>query len=324
MMTRGAFLAAVALALSGLCNPASSQEAFPSRPLKIVVGFAAGGSSDTVARLLAEKLAVRFGKPVIVENRPGAGGMVATSQLLREPADGYQVLLLASAHSVTAALRTSMPFDPVDDIEWLSTAATYGMAFGVRPDSPYGSLAEIVAAAKARPRTLSYYSVGYGTGHHLLGEWLNAATGAEFTHVPYRGSAAAISDFLGGRVDLMIDTMTFVHPHAAAGKVRTLAVTSRLVPPEMAAVPFSGDVVPGLAYESWLGLAIRKGAPAAIVERWRAEITAVVQSDAFAQDMSRLGANAAASTGPVFAERVRREIAEFSRVIEARGIERQQ
>lgn len=318
-------LAGLALAATLAAAPrAEAQEAYPSRPLKIVVGFAPGGSSDTVARLVAERLSARLGKPVVVENKPGAGGYLATSQVLRQPADGYTLLLLASAHSVTAAMRVSMPFDPVEDLDWLTTAATYGMVFGVRPDSPYASLVDIIAAAKAKPKTLTYYSVGEGTAHHLLGEWLSAATGAEFVHVPYRGSSAALPDFLGGRVDMMIDTMTFALPQMQAGAVRPLAVTSKKVPPEMAKVPYSGDIVPGLSYESWLGLAMRKGAPADVVTKLRTEITAIVLSDSFAQELAKFGANATASTGEEFAARIRKEIADFNKVIDARGIQRQQ
>ena len=296
---------------------------YPERPVRIVVGFAPGGSSDTAARLVAERLARKLGQPVIVENKPGAGGMLATTQVLRDPADGYSLLLLASAHSVAAAMRATLPFDPVNDLEWISTVATYGMVFGVRPNSPYGSLAEIIAAAKAKPGSISFYSVGFGTGHHLLGEWLNAATGAQLLHVPYRGSSLALTDFLGGRVDLMIDTMTFAYPQTLAGAVRPLAVTTRRVPAELRDVPYSGDVVAGLEYESWLGIAAKKGIPEKIAERLRQDVVEIVQSDDFKKRMQELGANAAPSTGSEFAGRVRREIDEFNKVINARGIERQ-
>jgi tripartite-type tricarboxylate transporter receptor subunit TctC len=296
---------------------------YPDRPVRIVVGFAPGGSSDTAARLVAERLARKLGQPVIVENKPGAGGMLTTTQVVREPADGYSLLLLASAHSVAASMRATLPFDPVNDLEWISTVATYGMVFGVRPNSPYGSLAEIIAAAKAKPGSISFYSVGFGTGHHLLGEWLNAATGAQLLHVPYRGSSLALTDFLGGRVDLMIDTMTFAYPQTLAGAVRPLAVTTKRVPAELKDVPYSGDVVAGLEYESWLGIAAKKGIPEKIAERLRQDVVEIVQSDDFKKRMQELGANAAPSTAAEFASRVRREIDEFNKVISARGIERQ-
>ena len=296
---------------------------YPNRTVRIVVGFAPGGSSDTAARLVGDRLSKRLGQPVVIENKPGAGGMLATTQVLNEPADGYALLLLASAHSVAAAMRARLPFDPVEDLEWISTVSTYGMIVGVRPNSTYNSLAELIAAAKAKPGSVSFYSVGFGTGHHLLGEWINAATGAGLVHVPYRGSTPALADFLGGRVDVMIDTMTFAYPQSFAGTVRPLAVTTREVPAEMKNVAFSGDVVPDLEYESWLGIAAKKGIPPKVADRLRQEVVAIVRSDDFLKEMRALGANATPSTAAEFAGRVKREIAEFNKVINARGIERQ-
>jgi tripartite-type tricarboxylate transporter receptor subunit TctC len=319
------WIGSVAAVLATVLSTAGGQAAdeYPNKPVRIVVGFAPGGSSDTAARLVGERLSRRLGQTVVVENKPGAGGMLATTQVMNEPADGYSLLLLASAHSVAAAMRAKLPFDPVADLEWISTVSTYGMVVGVRPASPYNSLAELIAAAKAKPGSISFYSVGFGTGHHLVGEWINAATGAGLLHVPYRGSTPALTDFLGGRVDVMIDTMTFAYPQSLAGTVRPLAVTTRDVPAEMKNVAFSGDVVPGLEYESWLGIAAKKGIPSEAADRLRQEVVAIVKSEDFLKEMRALGANATPSTAPEFAGRVRREIAEFNKVIDARGIERQ-
>jgi tripartite-type tricarboxylate transporter receptor subunit TctC len=313
---------AVLCAVAMTAKEARAADDYPNRAIRIVVGFAPGGSSDTAARLVGVRLSKRLGQPVIIENKPGAGGMTATTQVLNDPADGYS-LLLASAHSVAAAIRAKLLFDPVEDLEWISTVSTYGMVIGVRPGSPYTSFAELIAAAKAKPGSISFYSVGFGTAHHLLGEWINAATGTGLVHVPYRGSSPALADFLGGRVDVMIDTMTFAYPQSVAGSVRPLAVTTPNVPAEIKDVTFSGDVVPGLAYESWLGIAARKGIPPAVADRLRREIVAIVGSDEFGQQMRLLGANAKSSTGPEFAARVKREIVDFNKVIDARGIERQ-
>ncbi|MDB5618180.1 tripartite tricarboxylate transporter substrate-binding protein [Tardiphaga sp.] len=314
---------AIAVALAFTAREGRAADEYPSRLIRMVVGFAPGGSSDTAARLVGERLSKRLGQPVVIENKPGAGGMSATTQVLNEPADGYSLLLLASAHSVAAAMRAKLPFDPVDDLEWISTVATYGMVVGVRPGSPYGSLPELIAAAKEKPGTIHFYSVGFGTAHHLLGEWINAATGAGLVHVPYRGSTPALADFLGGRVEVMIDTMTFAYPQSVAGAVRPLAVTTRQVPAEMKDVAFSGDIVPGLEYESWLGIAAKKGIPADVADRLRREVVAIVKSDDFQKEMRALGANATPSTAAEFAGRVKREISEFNKVIDARGIERQ-
>lgn len=294
-----------------------------ARPVRIVVGFAPGGSTDIAARALAEPLAGRLGQPVIVENRPGAGGLSAAEQVAKSLPDGTTLLLVASAHAVTAAMRRELPFDPVSDFTWLSTLVTYPMVFGVRPDSPFDSLGDVIAAARVRPGALSYYSVGTGTAHHLLGEWLNAAAGIDLVHVPYRGSSQALPDFLAGRVDLMIDTMTFALPQAQAGRMRPLAVTARNRSGAMAEVPLSGAVIPGLAYESWLGVAAPRDLGADTAARLAAAIREEVRNPAFAAAMATLGADASDSTPAAFRARVEHDIAVFGRVVSARAIARE-
>jgi tripartite-type tricarboxylate transporter receptor subunit TctC len=217
-------------------------------------------------------------------------------------------------------MRRQLPFDALDDFTWLSTLVTYGMVYGVRTDSPFRSLGDLVTAAKAAPKSLSYYSVGVGTAHHLLGEWLNAATGIELLHVPYRGSAAALTDFLAGRVDLMIDTMTFALPQTEGGKVRPLAVTSKDRPDAMKDIPFSGTVAEGLEYESWLGLIAPKGLPPDVLDRLSTAIRESVASPEFAAKMTPLGATARVSAPAAFRARVERDIAHFKRVVAARSI----
>lgn len=314
---------ALVVALCWQLPVASAQERFPSRPLKIVVGFAPGGSSDITARVIAEHLSRKLGQPAIVENKPGGGGLIAADQVAKALPDGYTLFLVPSGHGVMAAMRQNLPFDAVNDFSWLSTLVTYGMVFGVRLDSPYKSLNELIAASKAAPKSLSYYSVGPGTAHHLLGEWLNAAAGIELLHVPYRGSNPALADFLTGRVDLMIDTMTFALPQTEGGKVRPLAVTSRERPGLMADVPFSGSVVDGLEYESWLGLAAPKNLPPDIVELLHRSIVESVASPEFVAKMATIGAIAKSSTPADFRARLEREIAQFSRVVTSRSIARE-
>jgi tripartite-type tricarboxylate transporter receptor subunit TctC len=312
---------AMALAALTLAPAASQAQPFPSRPLKIVVGFAPGGSSDLTARAIGDVLSKRLGQPIIIENKPGAGGLTATDQVAKATPDGYTLWLVPSGHSVTGAMRKNLPFHAVDDFTWLSTLVTYGMAFGVRPDSPYKTLAEFIAAAKAAPpKSMSYYSVGPGTAHHLLGEWLNAAAGIELVHVPYRGSTPALADFISGRVDLMIDTMTFVLPQTEGGNVRPLAVTSSDRPGIMANVPFSGSIIEGLEYESWLGLAAPKGLPADVAKVLVDAIRESVKSPEFAAKMAPLGAAPKDSTSAELRARVERDIERFKRVVAARSI----
>jgi tripartite-type tricarboxylate transporter receptor subunit TctC len=311
---------ALVVAIFAVWPRISYSQEFPGRPLKIVVGFAPGGSSDMAARAIADLLPKQLGQSVIVENKPGAGGLNAADQVAKSLPDGYTLLLVASAHAVTGAMRRQLPFDPVSDFTWLSTLVSYGMVYGVRSDSPYKSLGDLISAARTAPRSLSYYSFGVGTAHHLLGEWLNAATGIELVHVPYRGSSQALSDFVAGRVDLMIDTMTFALPQAEGGNLRALAVTSRDRPGLMAEVPFSGSLVEGLEYESWLGLAAPKNLPPDVAERLAQATREVVRSPEFIAKMSALGATAKESTSAGFRSRVERDIAHFKSIVNARSI----
>jgi tripartite-type tricarboxylate transporter receptor subunit TctC len=311
---------ALALVIPAARSAAAKAQEFPGRPLRIVVGFAPGGSSDITARAIADLLPNRLGRPVIVENRPGAGGLSAADQVAKSPADGNTLLLVASAHAVTAAMRRELPFDPVNDFTWLSTLVTYGMVYGVRPDSPYTSLRDLIAAAKAAPGSLSYYSVGVGTAHHLLGEWLNAGAGIELVHVPYRGSSQALTDFVAGRVDLMIDTMTFALPQAEAGRLRPLAVTSRHRVGPMVDVAFSGSVIEGLEYESWLGLAAPKNLAPDAAARLAKAVQEAVRSPPFIAKMAALGADAKESTPAEFRSRVEQDIENFKRIVSARSI----
>jgi tripartite-type tricarboxylate transporter receptor subunit TctC len=314
------FWLALAAAVLTLWSGAVDAQEFPNRPLRIIVGFTPGGSSDITARAIGDVLSKKLGQPVIVENRPGAGGLTATDQVAKAPPDGYTLLLVASNHGIVAAMRKQLPFDALNDFTWLSTLVTYGMVYGVRTDSPIRSLGDVIAAAKAAPKSLSYYSVGVGTAHHLLGEWLNAAAGIELLHVPYRGSAAALADFLAGRVDLMIDTMTFALPQTEGGKVRPLAVTSKDRPDAMKDIPFSGTVAEGLEYDSWLGLIAPKGLPPEVLERLSQAIRESVASPEFAAKMTPLGATTRVSTSAEFRARVERDIEHFKRVVTARGI----
>jgi tripartite-type tricarboxylate transporter receptor subunit TctC len=311
---------ALAATVLTLWSGALHAQEFPNRPLRIIVGFTPGGSSDITARAIGDVLSKKLGQPVIVENRPGAGGLTATDQVAKAPPDGYTMLLVASNHGILPAMRRQLPFDALDDFTWLSTLVTYGMVYGVRIDSPFRSLGDLIAAAKAAPKSISYYSVGVGTAHHLLGEWLNAAAGIELLHVPYRGSAAALTDFLAGRVDLMIDTMTFALPQTEGGKVRPLAVTSKDRPQAMKDIPSAGSVAEGVEYDSWLGLIAPKGLPPEVLERLSRAIRESVASPEFAAKMTPLGATARVSTPAEFRARVERDIAHFKRVVAARNI----
>ncbi|WP_043837172.1 tripartite tricarboxylate transporter substrate-binding protein [Muricoccus aerilatus] len=318
-------LAAVAAAgiITARAAPAGAQPAWPTRPVRLLVGSTPGGSADIGARIVSARLAARIGQPVVVENKPGATGLIAAAEVARAAPDGHTLLFTASWHSTAAAMRTALPFDPLGDFSFLSTLVTYGMMLAVRPSSPYARLEDLLAAARARPGTLSYYSVGIGSGHHLIGEWLLGATGVEMVHVPYRGSAAALPDFMAGRVDLMIDTMTIAFEMARKETIRPLAITSTAPMPELPGVRLASEIVPGFSYESWLGLMGPGGMPGSLMHRLSEEIRLIVAMPDVDARLREMGAVPAASTPEAFHARVAGEIASFNRVVETRRLPRE-
>ncbi|MES2246494.1 MAG: tripartite tricarboxylate transporter substrate-binding protein [Pseudomonadota bacterium] len=315
------FLAFVMLAaFSGL---APGQSSYPDRPIKLLVGFAAGGGSDSIARLISPKLSAILNQPVLVDNRAGAGGAIAAEAVARSQPDGYTWLLVPSGHTTLAVVRKSLPFRPVDDFSWVSTITTYPMLLGVRPDSPYNTFADVLRAAAQRPGTVSYSSVGVGTGHHLLGEWLNAAGKVNMTHVPFKGGGAALTEVMAGRVDLLVETMTFALPVVQAGQIRPIAVTSAQPYPLLPNVPLVSNTLPGLEYESWLGIATAPNTPAPIVARIGDAIRAVLLQPDVQKRLAELGGQASPSTPQQFRERVERDIKRFGSIVETSKIERE-
>ncbi|MFN7643745.1 MAG: tripartite tricarboxylate transporter substrate binding protein [Burkholderiales bacterium] len=317
-LMRGA-LASAALAL--LAPAARAQgEPWPSRPIRILVGFAPGGSSDVVARLLAQRIQPLLGQPVVVENRVGAGGLVAAEAVARGPADGYTWLLLPSGHASQAAMLKRMPFDPIDGLAFVGTLTTYPMFVAVAPESPIRTLRDLIERARAAPGKLSFTSVGVGTAHHLIGEWIAAETGTDLVHVPYKGSAAAFTDVAGGRVDVMIETATAALPYVRGGKLRAIAVTSDSGRALVPGVQSAAETLPGLEYESWLGVAMAPGTPASVLDRVAQSIRAVLAQPETMQRLEDLGGRASPSSPDAFRTRVQQDIARFRRVVATRSI----
>jgi tripartite-type tricarboxylate transporter receptor subunit TctC len=306
-----------------LAGVAQAQPAYPSRPVRIIVGAPPGGSSDIGTRLLAAKLSERFGQPVFVENKPGATGAIAAAEVARAAPDGHTLLFTASWHATAAAIKTTLPYDTLADFSFVSTLTTYGMMLAVRPDAPWERLEDLVAAARARPGGISYYSVGIGSAHHLLGEWLCSATGIELVHVPYRGSSNALPDFLAGRVDLMIETMTVALDQARGAKARPLAVSStdRLV--DLPDVRRTSEIIPGFTYDSWLGLLGPPGLSPALLETLNQGVRGAVAAPDVAARLRELGALPEACSPAEFRARVAAEVAHWTRIVEARNIPRQ-
>ncbi len=212
--------------------------------------------------MVAQQLSPLLRQPVVVENKPGAGGVIGSDTVAKAAPDGYTLLLATAGHSTAAAMMEKLPFDPVKDFAWISTITTYPFAIATASESPIRSLDDLVRRAKAAPGKVTYSSAGVGTSHHLLGEWLSAEAGIEMNHIPFKGGTSPLTEVLAGRVDIMIETMTLVLPHMQSGKLRGLAVTSPEPKDYLPGVPPASKSVPGLVFQSWLGIAAPAGTPA--------------------------------------------------------------
>lgn len=298
----------------------SAQSDYPTRPVRMLIGGPPASSADISGRLLTSKLSERLGQPIIVENKPGGSGALAALEVARAEADGHTLLITASWHSLAAAVKKSLPYDSLNDFTFISTFMTYGMLIGVRPDSQFKRLDDLIAYGKANPGKLTFYSVGPGSAHHLVGEWINALTGAEMVHVPYKGSPAALIDILAGRVDVMVDTMTFGLAQVASGKVRALGITSRDPLTALPGIPPIASALPELEYESWIGVLGPRNLPRRIVERVHRGMQDVIAMPDVMTRIRDLGALPRGSSPEEFRTRSEREIARFKTIVAARRI----
>src|SRR5438477_2298262 len=219
------FAPAMLAAFAVLATGEAVSQTYPARPIRFLVGSPPGSGNDLVSRLLAQKLAERFGRPVVVEHKPGGAGLLANDALVKSTPDGHTMVLLSGAHPATAALNRALPYDPVRDFGTVGTVVAYPLVISVAPDSPIRSFADLIERARAAPGKLTY-SMTPGTLVHLLGEWINIEAGTAILGVPYKGSANALVDVLAGRVDATIETGTASFGHIRSGKLRALAVSS--------------------------------------------------------------------------------------------------
>ena len=315
---------AISVSLSPLgllcATSTEAQSDYPARPVRMLMGGPPASSADISGRLLANKLAERLGQPIIVENKPGGSGAVAALEVARAEPDGHTLLITASWHSLAAAVKKTLPYDTLNDFTFVSTFMTYGMLVAVRPDSQFKRLDDLIAFGKVNPGKLTFYSVGPGSAHHLVGEWINALTGAEMVHVPYKGSPAALIDIIAGRVDIMVDTMTFGLAQVAGGKVRALGITSRDPLPALPGVPPIASVLPELEYESWIGVLGPRNLPRRVVERIYRSMQDVIAMPDVNVRIRDLGAIPRGSSPEEFRTRSEREIARFKTIVTARRI----
>ncbi len=313
MKRLSAALAATAL----LCTAASAQD-YPAKPVRIVVPYAAGGNADILGRTLAQKLGDAMKQPFVVENRGGANGGIGTDLVAKSAPDGYTLLVTASGPIVVnPTLYAKVPYDPVKDFAPISQCAVYQYVLVTLAGSPYKSIAEIAQAARAKPGALSYGSTGVGGGNHLAGELFALATGAQLTHVPYKGSAPALADLLGGQLTFMFDTVITSVPQIRAGKLRAFAVSSTKRASSLPEVPTMQEAgIQGFDISQWQGLLAPAGTPKAIVERLNAEtVRAMHAADVHERIAVQGGNDVVTGTPEEFAALIRDDLQAYAKLI---------
>ncbi len=302
---------------------AHADEDYPSRPITLTHGFGAGGNADAIARIVADGLSRRLAKPVIVEARPGAGGNIASDRAAKASPDGYTLIMLTGGHAVSAAMYKTLPFDPVDDFQMISTVVFFPFVVAVKTSHRFGTLADLIAEAKARPETLTYSSVGVGSTQHLVGELLSSTAGIKMIHVPYKGGGGPINDLLGGQIDILIDTLTITAPQLAAGTIRGLGVTSAKPWPSIPDVPPVAATVPGYEVRSWLGVATSKNVPPPVVERLNRELRAVLDMPEIRSKLEAMGNEVRGGSPDEMRTMIASEIIRWKQVIGEAGIAKQ-
>jgi tripartite-type tricarboxylate transporter receptor subunit TctC len=281
-------LAAGAAGLPAVSRVARAQ-AYPSRPVRIIVAYAAGGPNDLFARLIGQWLSERLGQQFVVEHRAGAGGTIGTEAAVKAPPDGYTLLLASTGNTIGASLYDKLNYNFIRDIAPVAKIADASGVMEVHPSVPAMSVPEFIAYAKANPAKISMASAGNGTYQHVSGELFKMMAGVNMTHVPYRGSTPALTDLLGGQVQVMFDATPSSLPYIRAGKLRPLAVTTATRLEILSDVPTVGEFVPGYEASSWLGFGAPENTPAAVVERLNKEINLAISDSAIKARLVDLG-----------------------------------
>ncbi|MEO8203639.1 MAG: tripartite tricarboxylate transporter substrate binding protein [Betaproteobacteria bacterium] len=313
------------LALSALLLAAATgthAQAYPTKLVRIVVPFPPGGSTDLLARKLAEKLQASMGQSVIVENKPGAGGAVGSDYVAKSPPDGYTLLVgVTGSHGISVTLNPKLPYHPLRDFVPITSIVSAPLVIVVGPAIPANTLAEYIAYAKAHPERVTHSSPGNGTSMHLTGEMFNQATGTKLVHVPYKGSAGAVNDLIGGQVQSMFGDFLVVLPQVKAGRIKALAVTSARRHPLLPDVPTVAESgYPGFEALSWQGLFAPAGTPPEIVAKLNAETLKALSSEDFREAFARQGFLVAGSTPQEFRAFIETEIPKWARIIRTGGV----
>jgi tripartite-type tricarboxylate transporter receptor subunit TctC len=296
-------------------------QTWPAKPIKWIVPFAPGGTTDILARTIGEKLTVALGQPVIIENKPGAGGGVGAEFTAKAPPDGYTIMGgTISTHAINASLYKSLPYDPVKDFVPITLIARVPNMLVINPDIPAKNVADLITLLKANPGKYSFASSGNGTSQHLSGELFKSIAGVDMQHIPYKGSPPALQDVVGGQVAMTFDNITTAWPLAKGGKLRALAVTTSKrseIAPDVPTLSESG--LAGYEVGSWQGVFAPAGTPAAIVKRLNAEIVKIINMPDVKEKLIGLGAEPVGNTSEEFAALVKTEVVKWAEVVKKSG-----
>ena len=302
-----------------LCLPALAQE-YPSRAVKIVVPFAAGGPADIYARFLAQRLQDALGQPFVVEDRPGGGSVIGTDSVAKSAPDGYTLLLMSNAQTVNESLMPNKPYALMRDFVPVSPINYSDLVLVVHPSVPVNNLAELIALAKSKPGKLNYASSGPGTPYHMAGELFKVMAGVDIVHVPYKGSSQARTDLIGGQVDMMFDAVTTMSEFSRAGKVRALATTGKVRSSVLPNVPTLSEAgVAGYEAVIWLGLMAPRGTSPEIIRRLNAEVVKIVSRADVRDEWAKQGAVAMVMSPDEFTRYMNDDIAKWERIVKISG-----
>lgn len=300
----------------------AAQDTYPSRPVSLVHGFAAGGNADVMSRIMADQMSKDLGQPVVVEPKPGAGGNLASAFVAKAAPDGYTMQLLVGGHTVSAALYKKLQFEPVKDYTFISTVAKFPFFIAVKAGT-YPTLQALIAKAKENAGGLNFGSAGVGTTQHLTGELLAQRTGTRFTHIPFQGGSATVTALLRGDVDFIIDTGTVIKGQAASGAIDILAVSSKQrwnLAPKVPTV--AETVAPDFDIISWTGIGVPAGTPAAVADKLGTEVRRALANATVQERLRALDSEPAPSSGAEMAELIVRQIETWTRVVEQAGLEK--
>ena len=319
----GRLAGAVAIAAAGVvAQGAAHAQAYPTKPIRMIVPYATGGSTDQTARIVAKSLSARLGQQVIVDNRAGAGGALGHEMVAKAPADGYTLLFSAAGPlTVTPHMYAKLAYDPIKSFEPITLVATQPLLLVVRPGLPVNSVADLIREAQARPGKLSYGSFGTGSAAHLAGEYFKSLAKVDMVHVPYKGSGPALVDLVGGQIDLMFDVFSTSAPLVKAGKLRPLAITSTERSPQLPDVPTMQQAgVSGFDAGTWFGLLAPAGTPAPIIQQLSRAMGAVLQESELRETLAAQGAVVRGGTPAEFRRFFLSEYEKWGGIVKAAGI----